>query len=213
VEKRFDPIAHKYYCGDREYPGVTTILKRAGFTTPFNEDEVAANFGRIFHDTMAFKFQGRLAGVDKSFEPWMVGIEKFFKEQEPVPYISAERSVERILISEKNGYAGTMDFAGTIKSGPVRGQWPICFLDWKTWAAANKHEIALAGLQLAGYDKLYREFEHIPSFKRIPRAVVHFMKEDYRIYPCNDPADGPIFQAAVNCNQWRQKYLSERKST
>jgi hypothetical protein len=211
MEKLFDPIAHKYYIGAREYPGVTTILKRAGFTTPFNEDEDAARFGRIFHDTLALIFQKRLEKIDETFAPWMTGIDKFMSEQKPVPYISSERSVERIMISEKQGYAGTMDLAGQINHFSFRGRWPPCFLDWKTWSTANKHEVALAGLQLAGYDKLYREFEHIPSFKKIPRAVVHFTKTDYRIYPCDDPADFSTFQAALICNQWKQRFLSERK--
>lgn len=209
MEKRFDAETHKYYVGSQVVIGTTTVLERAGLTSDFNKDDVASRFGRIFHDTMKLMFSGKLLKIDDSFKPWMVGIEKFIKEQQPEPYISPERGVERIMLSEKLGYAGALDFFGRIQKFKNR----LCLLDWKTWAAANKHEIALAGLQTAGYEALLREEEFLIPILKIPRAVVHFYKEDYRIYDCENPADAMVFRSALNVVKWKNTYLTQTERT
>jgi hypothetical protein len=203
MEKRFDPVLHEYYYGNTEINGVTKVLKLSGFTNPFCESDVGSKFGKDLHEVIKLKFHNRLISVDEKFNPWMIGIEKFFKEQEPIPYVSADRGVERIIISTQIKLAGTIDFFGKIK----RFEKKVCILDWKSWTVVNNQEFALAGLQMEGYEILIREIETINPNLKIPHAVVHFFPGNYRIYPWYEPSDRSIFMGALFGAKWKQKYL------
>jgi hypothetical protein len=200
----FDPITHKYFRGLVQVPGVSEIMESAGLISEFCKDEVARDFGNLFHGTMRLKFYGRLGAVDPKFieAGWLAGIEKFFAEQNPIPFISPERGIERILFSMRYGYAGTLDFFGMISLFKNA----LCLLDWKTISKPSKPSMKNCDMQTAAYDNLIREYEEIKG--KIIRAMVWFYPFGYEILyrpkdHMNSPAAWPAFQSALNLKRWK----------
>jgi hypothetical protein len=197
---RFDPEAHRYFLGNREVPGVSAILKSAGFQSAFYRSEEGARFGTVGHQVLHLLLSGRLGEYDPAFEPWMRGIRKFVDEQKPEPYDSPARGLERIVFSDL-GYAGTMDFAGTCKRFGKK----LCILDWKFWSNSPSNLIlGTAGLQTAAYSKAFAEYEMLRM--PIERAAVWFFEDGYRMFPMTDATDWNFFLSALNCYKWRERH-------
>jgi hypothetical protein len=199
-ELTYDPEKHHYYMGLVRVPGVTEILDSAGLISEFCKDEVAADFGTMFHLTMTLKLFGKLGKVDQKFidEGWMGAIEKFFKEQCPTPFISPLRGVSRKLFSQRYRFAGELDFAGMVQRFGNK----LCIMDWKTISSASKSARRNCDLQTAGYEILFREYEEYRG--KIIRGMVHFFPRGYQIYELNDPAAQTTFLSAVNLKKWKE---------
>ena len=195
----FDPKTHEYHRGLVKVPGVSDIMDAAGLISEFCKDDVAAEFGRIFHTTMSLRIQNRLGCVDQKFinGGWLVAIEAFVRDQTPAPYVCPEKGVERILFSKRYGYAGTLDFIGSIKK--FRNK--LCLPDWKTIATVSKSALKNCDMQTAAYEALFREYEEHRG--TIRRAMVHFKPGEYRIYELNSPAAWPAFQSCLNLKRWK----------
>jgi hypothetical protein len=201
----FNPETHEYHRGLVKVPGVTDIMESAGLISEFCKDEVAAEFGRIFHSTIRLKIMNRLGVVSQKFidEGWMESIEKFVSDQNPVPFVSHERGLERILFSKRYGYAGTLDFYGRIAFFKNS----LCLLDWKTISEPSKVSLKNCDMQTAAYENLIREYEEIRG--KIVRAMVWFYPFGYEILwrtkdHMNSPAAWPAFQSALNLKRWKE---------
>jgi hypothetical protein len=181
----FLPDTHTYLVDGEPKLSVTQVLDANGMYPEFGKNEAAARFGTIGHKIVKMEIEGKLAGYDPEFEPYMVGIRKFIDEQEPVP-----KFMETMKYSEKGDFIGTVDFIG--KLGSQHNPFGRVLLDWKFWSAVNKTIHALAGYQTAGYSRLF--FGAVP----VRRAVVHFYPEGYQILPCRDPLDSVAFSSLLN---------------
>ena len=195
----FDPLTHTYRSDGRIVPNTTSILKAAGFSYAYYREH-DGDFGTVGHQVAHLFFADQMREYDPVFEPWMVGLRAFRDEQRPEPYISPERGLERILVGTHPIYAGTVDFAGTIKEWKKhRG-----IIDWKFWGSAPSSQILdCTGLQTTGYSHLMADYE-MTSFAK--RAAVWFFPGGYRIYHFRDTTDWYYFLSAVNCWLWREKH-------
>ena len=189
-EITFDDSNHIYRVDGEVKLSVTQVIEANGMYPEFGKSESAARFGTIGHKIIAMMFSGTLAGYDPAFEPWMIGIRKFFEEQHPNGMFW-----EKMKYSEKHDFIGTLDFAGNIEAFKNRA----CILDWKFWAAAQKLLLTLAGWQTAGYNLLFS------GPVSIPRAVVHFYPEGYTIHPLHDPLDSVAFLSCLNVAKLKMK--------
>jgi hypothetical protein len=199
-ELRYDPETHSYFMGKVRVPSVTQVLDSVGLISPFCKDETAAAFGSNFHLVMTFKLFGKLGSVDQKFidEGWMEAIDKFFREQNPRPYISPLRGVSRRFFSQRFRYAGELDFVGMINYFKNK----VVILDWKTISQASREAIRNCDLQVAGYRQLFQEYESYQG--KIPGAMVRFIPRDYRIYELNDPAAWATFHGALAVKRWKE---------
>ena len=186
----FDAENHIYRVDGEVKLSVTQVIEANGMYPEFGKNESAARFGTIGHKIIAMMFSGTLAGYDPAFEPWMVGIRKFFDEQKPNPLY-----YEKMIYTENNDFVGTIDFIGARNEESNRTE----ILDWKFWASAQKLLLVLAGWQTAGYNLLFAG--------RVPlrRAVVHFYPEGYTIHPLRDPLDSVAFQSLLNVAKLKMK--------
>jgi hypothetical protein len=197
---KFLPEEHEYFLDEVKIPGVTEVLESAGFVSDYEKgNEENRQFGTNFHDTMRMIFQGKFIQYNEKFksEGWLVAIEKFIIEQEPIAFISANYGVERILHSSKYGYAGTIDFIGMLK----RFGNTLCIPDWKTITTWNKAVEKKCELQTAAYEQLF--LENHAYKKRLKRLIVQFVPFDYEIHEMTDSRAWPVFLSALNVKKYK----------
>jgi len=198
---RYDPQTHTYWLGKEKLPGVTEILRAAGFSYAFYR-EGDGDTGTYGHQVLQMYLAGTLESYDPAFEPWMTGIRMFMKEERPEVFISPERGLERILYSDRYKYAGTLDFAGVLK----RWRGKVGIADWKFWGHSSRLVVDTAGLQSAAYGELFREYEFECMRTRMPRAAVHFFPGGYSIFDLRERQDWDYFLSALNCWRWRKRH-------
>jgi len=221
----FNRSEHSYAVSGRCINSVTRIMREEGAGFNWSKDNNGANFGTVFHEVMKIQITDDRAWhekdeyhqpyrqdddgndvsmyddvewfmEDESCREWNNAILKFIKHQEPKPL-----HVEHVVYSERYGYAGMLDFLGTVeKFGET-----IILADWKTWANPSSSLIAMSGLQTAAYEMAFREQENFKG--RIKRIAVHFAPNTYKFIPLNNPADFPAFQSCLNWNRWKEQNL------
>ena len=185
----FEAERHIYRVDGEVKLSVTQVLDANGMYPEFGKNEAAARFGTIGHKIVKMEIEGKLAGYDPAFEPYMVGIRKFFEEQKPNGMFW-----EKMKYSDKLDFVGTVDFIGNIQAFKT-----IAVLDWKFWSAVNKTILTLAGYQTAGYNLLFT------GRAPLRRAVVHFYPEGYTILPLRDPLDSVAFSSLLNVAKLKLK--------
>lgn len=130
---------HHYWLGERQIPGVTSILDAAGLISPFAKNIWAAKRGTVIHQACALLAQGRLdrTSVDDRIQGYVESYEKFLDHTGWVA-----RAVEMRLYDPDLMYAGTFDISFE----------EDFLIDLKSGAKAKWH-----AEQLAAYQHLYGE--------------------------------------------------------
>jgi hypothetical protein len=201
-ELKYNDNRHEYSIGGIVVPGVTGVIDSAGFISEYAKDETSRKLGTIFHKTQKLFLRGQLIGVDPNFKEagWMGAIEKFWSEQQPTPYIDRDRGIERVLFSQRFGFAGTIDYIGMIK----RYGTDLCIIDWKTCSSIANRSLQWKAykMQLAAYRILFREYEQYSG--KIRLLVVHFKPNDYEILPIDEPSAETAFLSALNLCKYKK---------
>jgi len=199
-ELRFDPDEHRYWIGDMELHGVTSIMQRLGlvnYSAPWYTDE-ARERGVILHACCAQVDQDKLDWGEVPLEMY----------DEVVAYYSWKqrsgfkvKQTEKELASRVYYYAGTPDAWGTIDDLPV-------VIDRKR-GTANK----ATRWQLAGYAQLVAEDTGIPA-KSIRRIVLDKLSSGTVniIEYDNNEADlrGWLYLVAVHNKAWTDGLFKQK---
>jgi len=220
----FGRSGHTYEVSGRNIKSVTSIMRDEGAGFGWSKDNNGAIFGTVFHEVMKIRLldekwraneeyrkpyreddEGNEVSLsndvewffdDESCKDWIAAIDKFIRDQQP-----KHQFLEHIVYSERYGFAGTLDFFGSIKKYGDE----LVLIDWKTWANPTPPLVAMSGLQTAAYEMALRQQEDIHW--RIRRLAVHFSPNMYKILPLNNPADFPAFQSCMNWNRWKEQNL------
>jgi hypothetical protein len=205
----FDPKEHRYYRNKTdsngnarlEMHGVTSLLKGAGISPLYMNNEALARFGSIGHQILRLRLRDDLAEWDPAFDPWMKGIENFVKDCGPFEIICLD---DTPVYSVRFGYAGTPDFIGAAHIKQMGYRSALYVLDWKFWKTATREKVDDADIQTSAYAMAAREMGLI---NRPPkRAVVHFQPGEYAIEPLGDPSAWPTFLSAINIRRWKERH-------
>lgn len=109
---RFDAEQHRYFVGERELPGVTTVLRMLDRfeRVPPAVLEAAREFGQHVHLACELDNQGVLDedSLDAPLVPYLQAWRRFRSESGFIVLGSEQRVVHRTL-----SYAGTLDVIGT----------------------------------------------------------------------------------------------------
>ena len=210
---KFNEQDHKYTWNGNTVLSVTQILSSIGVRrsednfwnsisgSEFIKDDRTAAFGTEFHSIAEYTLKDCLGVYDPAFEPWKIGLSKFFadhpelvtyafvanKELKTVEGWDSNQFIEMPLYSRR-GYAGTPDWlAINEKDGSI---WLI---DWKTSTQKQDHW----RLQMAAYALLIKE--NFGIRKKINRMSVRVFENDYEpILYKNIAADDNLFLSILN---------------
>ncbi len=190
----FDPKEHKYFCGKKEYPSVTTILHHFGFIDfSFVDYEVlerAKLFGSEVHRICELYDTGRIKNTNydpktSPIEPYLKGYKRFLDAYKPIWAI-----IEEPMVSKMWGFAGTPDRFGLIKRNAV--------VDLKTGG-----DMLSYSLQTAGYSILVEENT---KEKVRERYTLRLMPDDFRLIPHLGTVDRTIFLGLAQAYNLKQKH-------
>lgn len=183
---RFDPVAHRYTLGNREFISVTTALKEAGLVDERWYDEASRDRGTYVHRALHLLDQGKLAepAVEPAYAGYVLAYRQFRALTAPV-----WSHHEHAVYDEVYGYAGTMDRAGILQSNNTR-----VILDIKTGAVPP-----WVGAQLAAYRRC------LPDAHRYMRVALHLRADgSFAVHECTDRTDEALFLAALRVAQWKR---------
>jgi hypothetical protein len=193
----FNAETHTYYWEKIQTPSVTQIINEwmeinvygtkyftnryTGLTIAADVFREAGEFGTAVHAGCRVLARGRALDYMALHPSLYHPLAEFMQWMKD--YAPDFALIEEPLYSKKFHYAGTPDIVGTIKRRPI-------IVDIKTGA------FDMAGVQLAGYEQLYRE--------RIRRGTLHMdryvlqLPKDggaYKFIPCRDNGDFACFMS------------------
>jgi hypothetical protein len=139
---KLDKDSHVYTLGDREVPGVTSILKDLGIIDDTYFNEQARIRGSYIHEATQFFDEEDLDinGLDPALRPYLHAYERFKIETGFRPDL-----IEHGVYARDLDYAGTIDRTGEFSRGAYRGD-SYSLVDIKSGAAQQ-----WVALQLAAY--------------------------------------------------------------
>lgn len=111
-EIRFEEKDHKYFLGDRELPSITKILSKLGLTKSYEGvSPYYAERGVAVHAAIALDLENNLDedSLDPQIRPFLEAFRAFRGETG-----FKVEACEKIVYSENLGYAGRIDWLGTI---------------------------------------------------------------------------------------------------
>ena len=193
---RFDGKLHEYTYLGKVVPPVTTILTDEGFVNSSFFTEDGRDRGRMVH---------------KAIEVIAKGAHCMRPPDHVMPYINAYKNFQRdcdwepLIIERPMGnqyYAGTADQIGKF-------QGIISILDFKTGSFS-----AATGLQLAAYERLYRELCDKDNVKLVVKryALQLLPTERYILTEFKERTDRLIWDSAVSIWHWkRNKNIGGRR--
>ena len=197
----FDRIDHEYRWDGKVVPSVTQVIGEwqqinvygveyyantfTGAVVKVETFRAAADFGTAVHSMCHMELKGILS--ESALHPALIPPLEQFRTW--MDHFKPEiLLVEQPMYSQKYGYAGTPDIICMVKNKPL-----VC--DIKTG------EYAMAGVQIAGYEQLYKENSR--KWGRMGRYVLYIPKNGgaYRFHPVGSPRDWAFFQARLF--QWQ----------
>lgn len=196
-ELAFVEETHSYVYEGVLVPSVTKILGDLTIMKRLDPAllEAARDRGRRVHKAVHYFNEGNLDEntLDEADEPYLRAWKRFVAD-----YGFEWSWGERALYSEKWGFAGTPDCAGSWKRLRRR---PRVLLDVKSGVSDPVH-----GPQTAAYLELARENDMIDKRDQSDRAVVRLQPNGfYQVDPMLDPADWSTFMAALTCYRFKER--------
>lgn len=200
---RFDEETHKYYLGDKELPGVTTVLREwykvgnvyfsiyTGITIPVEVFEAAQDRGNAVHNMLELCLTGQ--GVDKTalhpdLLPYLKSIENFINDYQPEPEL-----IEKPLHDAKLLYAGKLDFYGKVKGVRLK-----VLLDAKSGMAGQ------IGPQTSAYENLVRINTKYRGL--IDRYLLSIKPEGYTFHKIGTARDFTYFLLKLKTYQYERGF-------
>ncbi len=191
----FDPLAHRYWLGERELPSVTTLL------APLNHyDHIppailanAAERGRAIHAATEQLDRGHRLDWGRLRDdaiPYLLAWQAFCRDHQP-----HWLAIEQALHHPELGVAGTLDRAVIL--GGRRG-----VLDLK----CTDRLPASVGPQTAAYQALWNHGRRKSERLRQRWSVLLRPNGRYRLTCHQDPSDYPTFLACLTLYRWQQTH-------
>lgn len=199
----FDAESHTYTLDGHVIPGVTTVIAPIGpdySMVPRAVLEAKRLLGTAVHEATSLDDDGELddAGTDPVVMAYVTAWRTFRRDTAAVIHCN-----EMQLHSPTMRFAGTLDRIATIRVAKRAAGY---LLDLKTAADPAPSY----GVQLSGYDVLYRELVHaepLPGLteKPLKRATVHLRDDGtYRFHEYHNPADEACFRALLAVHHWKE---------
>jgi len=171
-------------CSDCKGTGYTSYNSLAG--GEFARDKTASRFGNEFHKIAKYTLQCKNFTYDKTFEPWVRGLNKFLIKFGITPI-----SIEEPLFHPIYKYCGTPDLFGYYYTKNPHDKIYVV-VDWKTSVAAMKHW----KIVMAAYAELIKF--NLQIKKKIHRLSVMIMPETYKVIEHKDAGDFNEFLSILN---------------
>ena len=192
-ELTFEPAAHIYRLGAQRVPSVTQALGAFNRAFDFVDPgilERARQFGAHVHKACDLYVKGVLdeTDLDPALAPRLYQFKKFLLQSKFVVVYGEHRVVNRQL-----KYAGTLDIAGLM---PRRAQMIKAIIDLKSGAVPRS-----VGPQTAGYANCLTD----SSWRYCKRFALKLTDTSYKLIPCENIADFPIFQSCLNLYNYNLK--------
>lgn len=191
----YNPETHQYILNGEQLPGVSSILRSAGFNdmSMIRQDvlERAQEFGEAVHKMCEFYDKGTLddKSLDNNLMPYLNGWCKFL-----ALYSVTFIWVEKIVYSKKWKYAGTLDRIADLN---WKGERVLALLDLKSTTTMNPS----VALQTAGYKLMYEE---MTKQKTEVRLGVQLLPDDFKVIPYDDKTDERTFLACLQIRNWKK---------
>ena len=179
----FNPETHEYFIKNRKAPGVTGVLKEAGFIDGEWYTEESRQRGTAVHEATQFLDEDDLDWdtLHPKILPYVKAYEKFKLDTGFKPDL-----VEHRVFSDLYHFGGTLDRTGTFPNGDET------LLDIKSGAIAF-----WTALQTAAYDYCLD--------KRRQRMAVQLKNDGtYKVKTFKDPNDIKIFLSAAVVVNWKR---------
>lgn len=196
---KFREEDHTYWLGERQLPGVTTVIDMWAQTYAGIPEEIlrpARERGTAVHMACQYDDEGEL---DESFLESPLGTYVLAWRDFQVQKAFIPKLIEQQVYSQRYQYAGTLDRTGSLQGGYGRGPVEV-LMDIKTGSALK----ATTGLQTAAYAEALRTDRRKKS---LPRWGVELHKDGtWRLEEFKDPDDLPTFLAALRLYNWRLKH-------
>lgn len=187
----FDADTHTYWNGMEQVPSVSEILRPLTETYLAEIPEAILNWKRdlgiAVHKACEYHDQGILneADLDPNIVPYLEAYKSFLVDFQP----KWDR-MESIVFNDVQRYAGTLDRAGTLNTGPA-------IVDLKTSLKIRPS----AGIQLWAYATAYEEIEQ-------PDLLVLQLQKDasYKLQPFTDYDEyEATWNALLTIRQWKKR--------
>ncbi len=197
----FDEATHTYTRDGEKVPGVTEILGDLSVIKRMDPGWLAAarERGQMVHKAIEFYNLNDLdeSSVDPSIKGYLSAWQRFVSDYQFKPLL-----VEKVVYSERWGYAGKFDLIGSWKLNRHRR---LCLPDVKSGLKDPSH-----GPQTAAYVQAAVEMEILDelSKKDLPQRCAVRLQNDgfYHVDRFSDPMDWATFLAALTCFKFKQKY-------
>ena len=187
---------YKHKTDGYRVPSVTTIIPDGYEGAPEDLMQEAKARGTFVHQASVLLDADNLNwdSVPLSFRPFLEG---WALAVEELSLHHIGHWTERPSLSKVHGFAGTADRVSYVgyKTTPT-------VIDIKTGDSKSSKMLALWGLQLAGYEILYREVEDFTA--KVSRMVVQVHSTGkFTSYPLTDATDIPAFKSFCNVLKWK----------
>ena len=187
----FDAETHTYWKGMEQIPSVSHLLRPLTESYLAEIPEAILNWkrdlGTAVHKACEYHDQGILneTDLDPNIVPYLEGYKSFLVDFQP----KWDR-VEAIVFNELQRYAGTLDRAGTLTTGPA-------IVDLKTSLKIRPS----AGIQLWAYATAYEEIEQ-PDL-----LVLQLLKDGtYKLQPFTDYDEyEATWNALLTVHAWKKR--------
>lgn len=192
----FDEERHEHRLDGQIIPGVTSILRVAGFSDNGHHDEQAMNRGTLVHRATHYLDEGDLniETVDPSIMPYIEAYLKFKSEGDVEHYIA-----EQPICHDTLRYAGVLDRYGWAFNA-------ACLWDIKTGAYQSWHPI-----QLEAYYRLLMENREAFALQDADLPRKRFVVElradgTYRVTnpKITDTHAAALWQSALNLYRFKE---------
>lgn len=187
----FKSDSHEYFINGKKVPSVTQVLSLAGEFKYVNKDvlERAAKFGTAVHKATELYDQNNLNldNLDPALMPYLQAWKKFLNETN-----FKILEIEKIVGSNRMGYAGTIDRIGYIGDD-------LTLLDIKTTTTIAR----TVPLQLGAYAAAWNE--NNPNFIK-KRICVQLKPLKYIIKPYTNILDYQMFCNFLTVYKWSNNY-------
>ena len=189
------PSANTYTVAGKSVPRVTTVLNTLYDFSGVPQDQLAfaADRGRMVHLATQYIDEGdfNFDYLDAQLKPYIDAYQQFLEDVRP-----QWSGIERLVHSEKYGYAGQLDRVGVLCG--LKGE-PEAIVDIKAVVKLSP----ITALQTAAYEMADR-VEHRESARA--RYALQLKKDGtYKLQKYDDPTDFSVFLSALSLHNWRTR--------
>jgi hypothetical protein len=197
----FDEATHTYTVDGWRVPSVTEILGDLSAAKRMDPSWLAAarERGQLVHKVIELHNENDLieSSVDPSVAGYLKAWKRFCSDLSFKPLLT-----ERVVYSERWGFAGKFDVFGTWQPNKWRR---FCLPEVKSGAKDPAH-----GPQTAAYVQAAVEMEILDDLKPrdLPQRCAVYLQADgyYRMDRLSDPQDWSTFIAALTCWKFKQRH-------